>query len=187
MLLSSNAHGSPLRLPRCVPKEPFIMRNLRSRWPLRVRIFTPLALTALCTAAFCVLSCSAETSSEEPAGEIRSSLSPYQSILSASRNLKLSIWTLPDQPPTRGVIEAKIAISKASDNTPVNGLTISIVPWMPSMGHGTPISPSVTSLGQGEYIAKNVSVFMAGQWELRTTLTSLNGVNDSATFALDVQ
>ncbi len=74
---------------------------------------------------------------------------------------------------TRGNHSMQYIVTTASDASPVDGLALSIVPWMPAMGHGTAITPVVTALGEGAYQIDDLDLFMAGSWELRTTIASL--------------
>jgi hypothetical protein len=52
------------------------------------------------------------------------------------------------------------------------------------MGHGTPVMPTASSEGSGTYALRNVSMYMAGLWELRTTFSGV--VMDTATPVFDV-
>ena len=58
-----------------------------------------------------------------------------------------------------------------ADGQPVDGLVLSVVPWMPDMGHGASIEPMVSAVGGGRYVISNVELFMPGRWELRTSIT----------------
>jgi hypothetical protein len=48
----------------------------------------------------------------------------------------------------------------------VEGASISVTPWMPSMNHGTPWTSKITDLGKGEY-RTNIPLTMGGHWEFR--------------------
>ncbi len=52
-----------------------------------------------------------------------------------------------------------------------DGLTVEVVPWMPAMGHGASVYPTVSALGQGHYVAQPLELPMAGSWQLRIKLT----------------
>jgi hypothetical protein len=39
------------------------------------------------------------------------------------------------------------------------------------MGHGTSIAPTITPQTNGKYLLTNVDLFMAGLWQLRTTIS----------------
>ena len=56
---------------------------------------------------------------------------------------------------------------------------------MPAMGHGTTVVPSVSPAGEGVYDLSNVYLYMAGQWQLRTSMSG--GASDSAAPDLMVQ
>ncbi|HUJ56895.1 MAG TPA: FixH family protein [Kofleriaceae bacterium] len=71
---------------------------------------------------------------------------------------------------TRGNHSMQLDVTSASDGSPAMGLTLAVVPWMPAMGHGASIKPTVTELGDGAYQIDDVDLFMAGLWELRTTI-----------------
>ncbi|HEY3807269.1 MAG TPA: FixH family protein [Kofleriaceae bacterium] len=71
---------------------------------------------------------------------------------------------------TRGNYDLEYIVTDATDGSPVDGLTLTIEPWMPAMGHGTPIVPTITALGSGSYSLDDVDLFMAGLWQLRTTV-----------------
>lgn len=74
------------------------------------------------------------------------------------------------QPPVRGLSNFQFTVTDAS-GTPVDGLQIAVEPWMPQMGHGSSITPTVTDVGGGVYQVTQVYLFMAGLWQLRTTIT----------------
>jgi hypothetical protein len=82
--------------------------------------------------------------------------------------LRIEVRTAP-QPPERGMNAAELRASSAAGE-PVDGLELTVVPWMPDMGHGTSLTPVVTAPGGGEYRVDNLSLFMAGRWQLRTSI-----------------
>ncbi|HQY61256.1 MAG: FixH family protein [Myxococcales bacterium] len=132
-----------------------------------------IALMALGLAA-----CSAAEPSTGSAG------APLTTVTSQQSKLKLAIYTSPEQPPTRGTIAVRYVITDAS-GAPVDGLTLTVAPDMPSMGHGTPTTPKVAAKGGGEYVATDVNLFMAGRWDLRTTVRG--AVSDEAIVPVDVR
>ena len=87
------------------------------------------------------------------------------------------------QPPARGDDAVQMRFRDTS-GAPASGLTISMVPWMPAHGHGTSVKPVVTETEPGVYVAAPVNLFMAGAWQLITTITG--PVDDSVTPTLDV-
>jgi hypothetical protein len=72
--------------------------------------------------------------------------------------------------PVRGNHTVQLVVTAAG--TPADDLALTIVPWMPAMGHGTSVRPTVTPLGGGAYQLDDVDLFMPGLWELRTTIAS---------------
>jgi YtkA-like len=61
-------------------------------------------------------------------------------------------------------------------------VTATVVPFMPDMGHGTSIVPSMTSNGDGTYSVTPLYLFMAGIWSITFTTTPASGPTDSAAF-----
>jgi hypothetical protein len=108
---------------------------------------------------------------------------PLVTCTSAGGSLNVDLRTSP-QPPVEGVIEAQLTVTLASTGKPVDGLTITVVPWMPSMGHGTSVVPTVSATGNGTYLVDQVSLTMGGEWELRLTFDGT--VEDTAAPAFDV-
>jgi hypothetical protein len=63
-------------------------------------------------------------------------------------------------------------VKDAQSATPVDGLDLSLEPWMPTMGHGSSTTPQITPQGEGTYVASDVVLVMPGTWQLRTSLGS---------------
>jgi YtkA-like len=97
-------------------------------------------------------------------------------LQSAEGALRIEVRSAPDEPPARGIdsIEYTITAGGTADaadgGAPVDGLAITVVPWMPDMGHGASVTPTVTATGGGRYVVSDVELFMPGKWELRTTI-----------------
>lgn len=108
----------------------------------------------------------------------------YATVMSTSGALSIAVRTSP-QPPAVGTDDVQFTITKASDGTPVDGLTLVVEPWMPSMGHGTSAAPTVTPQGDGVYLVSNVYLFMQGVWALRTTISG--PMSDDAAPQLQIQ
>jgi hypothetical protein len=105
-------------------------------------------------------------------------------IKSTSGNLSLTIKSSPTSPPQRGNGSLEYLITDSSGN-PVDGLTVSVLPWMVQMGHGSSITPCVMSEGNGVYVVNNVYLFMAGEWQLRTTVSGPTTDSFSPTVQVD--
>jgi hypothetical protein len=90
---------------------------------------------------------------------------------SASAAFTVEVRTAPAQPPGRGQTAVEYIITDAN-GAPSDGLMLTIVPWMPLMGHGASVVPSVSAPGGGRYLISDVDLFMPGEWDLRTTIAA---------------
>lgn len=120
------------------------------------------AVAATCLAA--ALGCSSGTG---PSAEFPSA--PLSTLMTDSGTLRVEVRTSP-QPPARGGIDAELTITDAASGAPRDGLTLQIRPWMPAMNHGA-IMATVAPEGSGKYLVTEVDLFMAGLWELQTTIS----------------
>lgn len=130
-------------------------------------------------------------SSQSPTSSGTFQANPYTTFVTDAGEFQVNLWTAPEQPPTRGINRVKLNVSDAKTDVPADDLTIVLVPWMPAMGHGASIVPTVTPAGAGVYIAENVDFFMPASWQLRISLTAQGGdgsagVTDSATPLFDI-
>ncbi len=67
----------------------------------------------------------------------------------------------------------------------VQGAQLSIVPWMPAMGHGVWDKPRVRERGGGRYHVDNVAIIMSGVWELKVGVKA-GAATDRAVFSFPV-
>jgi hypothetical protein len=107
----------------------------------------------------------------------------YTTTTSSTGALVIDVRTSP-QPPSVGTNDVQLSITRASDGTPVDGLTLGVEPWMPSMGHGTSTT-TVVPQGGGMYLVTDVYLYMQGVWTLRTTISG--SMSDNAAPQLDIQ
>jgi hypothetical protein len=105
-----------------------------------------------------------------------------QTVTSSSGQLTIGVRWSPDVP-VRGSDAAELTFLDAAGN-PLDGLTVSIVPWMPAHGHGTSIQPLMTSPSPGVQVASPLYLFMSGEWQLRMTITG--AIDDSAVATVDI-
>lgn len=103
---------------------------------------------------------------------------------SAACNVEIDAYSAPD-PLVRGPVAIELVATDLSTSAPKTGLAISIVPFMPAMGHGSATLPTVVDHGGGVYEADDVVMAMPGSWQLRTTLGG--ACNDSVVVDVDVQ
>jgi hypothetical protein len=97
--------------------------------------------------------------------------SSLASIAGTSGALHVELRSAPNQPLLSGLDCIELVVTDAQTGAPVDGLTVAMTPWMPAMGHGADVTPQVTALGDGRYVFTDVSLFMPGEWELRTQIT----------------
>ena len=95
----------------------------------------------------------------------------FVTLPSQSQALVVAVRTAP-QPPTRGGQSAQYSITEAASGKPASLLSLDVVPWMPSMGHGTSAVPTAEEVSPGTYLISNIYFYMAGHWVLRTTISS---------------
>jgi hypothetical protein len=122
-------------------------------------------------------------SSASPAATGTFPADPYTTTTSDSGALVIDVRTSP-QPPSRGTDEVQLTVTKASDGTPVDGLSLDVEPWMPAMQHGTSAT-TVTAEGGGVYLVTEVYLYMPGVWDLRTAISG--AATDNATPQLTIQ
>ena len=97
---------------------------------------------------------------------------------STSGHLHVALHAVPD-PLVRGQNVGQVAITDDAGQ-PVDGLSLTLIPWMPSHGHGTSVQPEITATtAVGVFVANPLYLFMAGEWELRMTFEG--AFNDTAT------
>jgi hypothetical protein len=114
--------------------------------------------------------CGQSNSLAEDAGACPAFLTEAQQVVtSKSGALQIAIRTLPEQPPSRGLDTVQYAVTDGTGH-PVEGLVLNVVPWMPTMGHGSSIVPTIANCGNGIYTLSDVDLFMAGVWVLETTV-----------------
>ncbi|MET0404036.1 MAG: FixH family protein [Cystobacter sp.] len=110
---------------------------------------------------------------------------PVASVTSASGRLRVEVLA-PAVPLRRGPQRFVVRVSEVAGGQPVQGLTLSVQPWMTSMGHGISESPRVTPLGPGRFEVSGLDLFMPGAWELRLSLTGTGG-REQAVVALKLR
>jgi len=101
---------------------------------------------------------------------------PLATSTSQSGALQISVCTS-FQPPVESLMTGRITVKDTAGH-PMDGLTLSVTPWMPAMGHGQSLAVTITPLGNGDYQVAPLELFMAGEWELATKVSGT--VTDSA-------
>ena len=124
-----------------------------------------LALVGLLSLGACA---SDDSAAARPVGDA----GPFGTIVSESGALSIEARTGPDQPPTRGLTTVDLDIVDAQSGEPKDGLELTVVPWMPAMGHGTSVKPALEAVGGGHYLVSNVNMYMGGAWDLRIAISA---------------
>lgn len=137
---------------------------------------------AVLAGALLVAGCGAESL---PSGSTDSAFpdEPLATQASDGGKLTIELRTSPKQPPERGLTDVQLAIADDAGD-PMDDLVVTAVPWMPDMGHGTSVKPTVKNAGGGRYEVDDVNMFMPGRWELRTEMTG--PIDDSAKFVFQI-
>lgn len=92
----------------------------------------------------------------------------------SANGVKVAIMESTPAPPARGDNVWRVSITDAQD-APMEGMILTVFPWMPDHGHGTSSVAQIAEVGQGEYTLDPVNLWMAGYWEV--TITVGDGVN----------
>lgn len=108
---------------------------------------------------------------------------------SKAGDFEVTLYSSPTRVPVRGENHVRVALDLRQDEDVV--VTPSLVTFMPAMGHGSGVSPKLTSVEDDRsYTFENVVLNMPGRWELRLTLESEHDDGttkvDSAVFEFDV-
>ena len=130
------------------------------------RIHRPLLTIAL-SVALLAAACSGGGSGDP--GPVAAE--PASTVISDSGIYQISVHSAPDAQPTRGVNTLRMVVTRANDGAAAAGLELDVVLWMPAMGHGASVKPSVHAEAEpGVFTVTNVNLFMPGLWEIRTTI-----------------
>jgi len=109
--------------------------------------------------------------------------SPFTSVTSRQNRAQLTIHTPSNQPLSRGVNSLAIAIVD-EQGTPIEGVQLTVTPWMLNHGHGASVKPTVEPQADGIYVLTNVSFFMPGVWSLRIKMAG--PLNDEAVVTFSI-
>ena len=85
-------------------------------------------------------------------------------------------------PPSKGDNTWILDVLDHDSSAPVDGATITVKPFMPDHGHGTPVRPVVAPTGEpGQFQVDQVNLWMPGYWEVGVAV-DVGGVGDEAVF-----
>ena len=87
-------------------------------------------------------------------------------------------------PPSKGDNIWHVSVTDEA-GMPISDVEIEAIPFMPDHGHGTPVASftEVVPDAEGEYMLKDVNMFMAGLWEVELLLTMPDETEDSVVFS----
>jgi hypothetical protein len=103
-------------------------------------------------------------------------------LASNSGALHIELRSAPE-PLVRGQNVGQLTVVDGNGQ-PIDGLTVTVFPWMPSHGHGTSAGVGITDTGGGVFIANPLYLFMAGEWQLQMTFEG--SVSDTATATVEI-
>ena len=138
------------------------------------------ACAAILALLFTAAGCGAES---DPQGADTFPDAAYDTLQGDAGKLVVEVRTAPIQPPARGLTNVELRVATPAGDS-VDGLTLSATPWMPDMGHGASVKPSVAAEGDGRYVVSDVNMFMPGRWEL--VIATTGTVEDSAKVSFQI-
>lgn len=97
---------------------------------------------------------------------------------SGTRSLK--VFEDLNHPLARGTNALRLELSDSR----VEGVSLSVLPWMPVMGHGSAVTPTWSRDGNG-FVVERLTLAMSGLWELRCDFTG--EVEDHAVVSFELQ
>jgi hypothetical protein len=83
--------------------------------------------------------------------------------------LSVKIVESTPSPPTKGTNTMLLQIDDASGK-PLDGATVSVLPYMPDHAHGSAVTPVVTPMGSGKYAVAKIYYPMPGLWKVTVTV-----------------
>ncbi|HEY2515142.1 MAG TPA: FixH family protein [Polyangiaceae bacterium] len=89
----------------------------------------------------------------------------------ASGAASVTIDSATPSTPIKGNNEWIVSVTDAQ-GAPLDGLTITVSPFMPDHGHGSSITPQIAPLGGGKYDITLINLFMPGIWQITLTLAT---------------
>jgi hypothetical protein len=84
-------------------------------------------------------------------------------------------------PPDKGDNTWSLEIADSTGTR--DGLDVSVKPFMPDHGHGTPITAVVTPEGSGMYSVTPINLWMPGLWEVTVEIKDQDTVVDQIVFS----
>jgi hypothetical protein len=111
--------------------------------------------------------------------------SALATVTSDEGKLSVAFYGAPYQPLVAGTDCLELVVTDPSTGASVDGLSVTMTPWMPAMDHGADTIPVLAALGQGQYVFTGVGLFMPGEWQLRTQFAGQVADNVEPTFNVE--
>lgn len=96
--------------------------------------------------------------------------------------LSVRIASATPAPPAKGLNQVMLELTDGA-GAPVEHATITLTPFMPDHGHGSPVAPVVTAAGGGRYGVEDVYLPMAGLWTLTVKVETAGAAPREAVFS----
>ena len=110
---------------------------------------------------------------------------PLSTVTTDAGKLRVEVRSAPYPHLVAGLQCVELAITDPLTGASIDGLTVTMTPWMTAMGHGASVTPTVAALGEGRYVLMNVSLFMPGEWQLRMQFSGQVKDSVEPTFSVD--
>jgi len=107
------------------------------------------------------------------------------SLDSDSGAFRVNLASAPAAVPVRGKNQLELRVMRVDSGDGAEGLKLTMLPFMPAMGHGSPAVPDVFDRGDGHYHVDDVVLTMPGLWELQTTIEAPE--HDHFTFRFEIE
>lgn len=96
--------------------------------------------------------------------------------------LSVKLMSATPAPPAKLTNSLTLQVLDAAGQ-PLDGATLSVVPFMPDHGHGSAVKPAVTARGGGVYEVSNLYYPMPGLWRITVTIQLPNVTAQDVAFS----
>lgn len=102
---------------------------------------------------------------------------PGMHVASSAGAFELKLLASVPGPPVKGNNTWSVEIDDGTSGAPLDGLVVSVSPWMPDHGHGTEPVVVTPMGGSGRYSLMPVYLYMSGLWQVQFGIKSVDGVS----------
>jgi hypothetical protein len=105
-------------------------------------------------------------------------------MVKSGERLSFALIDAAPAPPDEGDNSWTLHVTDGEEG--VEGLALTVTPWMPDHDHGTPIAAVATEATGGDYTVAPINLWLAGLWEV--TIEASDGKStDAAVFAFCIE